>query len=250
MPVACPIVSSWYIAVPLGLRSPNVVFTQIGTSVSSELDTDQGEGIWEQLRYAAKQLDERVNLHTYHVPIDEYSDFPNPPKNDPILLDWNDKLPLPLNWRLHLSEIMTTFLPCTKRKPLLSVKSANIRKNLDSYGKNQCKDIGKTGGESNDSDISMSTVKSLYYFDEKWDWLPHSYFRKAYRLRKQIELFHMTDEIRQSGKSALTPLRAQTILNPRILFAQGKQPQEHRREISKNDDKVEHWRNQLVPEIY
>ena len=46
----------------LGLMTPNNTVTYIAHSLSSELETDQREGIRDQLRFAEKQLDDRVCL--------------------------------------------------------------------------------------------------------------------------------------------------------------------------------------------
>ena len=81
-----------------------MLLSQHGTLASSMLDTDQGEGIQEQFKVAAKQLDDRVNFHTSHVSVDEYSDLPTPLEHDQSLVDQNLKLPPPLGQRLHLSK--------------------------------------------------------------------------------------------------------------------------------------------------
>ena len=65
----------------------------MGTNDISELDTDQSEGIQEKLKFAAKQPDDRVNIHMSPVSEDEYSDLPLPPEHDKILVDHNHKLP-------------------------------------------------------------------------------------------------------------------------------------------------------------
>ena len=53
--------------------------------------------------------------------------------------------------------------------------------------------------------------------------------------------------------SAFTPVSAHNILNPCILFVQGQQPQEHRREISELDVQSEEGNravgHQPIPEI-
>ena len=66
-------------------------------SVSLELDTDQSKGIWEQIEFAANQLDEKVNFHFHRscVSVDKYGDLPTPPQYDLILGDQNHELPIP-----------------------------------------------------------------------------------------------------------------------------------------------------------
>ena len=68
-------------------RTPTIVVIHIGTNVSSELETDKGEGIWEKVRFAAKQLDDRVNFQNACVSVDEYSELPTPPEHDQALVD-------------------------------------------------------------------------------------------------------------------------------------------------------------------
>ena len=45
---------------PLGFRTLNVTVMYIGTNVTSDLDMDQGGSILDQLKFAAKQLDDGV----------------------------------------------------------------------------------------------------------------------------------------------------------------------------------------------
>ena len=47
----------------------------IGLNVSFELDTDQGEGIRDQLRFAAPHSDYKINFYAYRFSEDEYSDI-------------------------------------------------------------------------------------------------------------------------------------------------------------------------------
>ena len=51
----------------LGFRTPNVVVTNKGTNVSLDLDTDQGEGVEGQIKFAAKKLDDRMSFHMSSV---------------------------------------------------------------------------------------------------------------------------------------------------------------------------------------
>ena len=46
--------------------------------LSSELGTDQGEGITEKLKFAAKQLNDKIQLQTSGVS-NEFSDLPTTP---------------------------------------------------------------------------------------------------------------------------------------------------------------------------
>ena len=62
--------------------------------VSSELDTDQGEGMTQKLKFAAKQLNDRVHLHTSGV-LDEFSELPTTPEHDETLLNQSNELPKP-----------------------------------------------------------------------------------------------------------------------------------------------------------
>ena len=49
--------------------------TNMGQNVSSEIDADQGEGNRDQLKFAVKQLNDRVHFSTSPVSGDEYNDF-------------------------------------------------------------------------------------------------------------------------------------------------------------------------------
>ena len=52
--------------------------THLGQNVRSDLDTDQDEGIRDQLKFAAQQLSDHVHFYLSHMLKDEYSDLPNP----------------------------------------------------------------------------------------------------------------------------------------------------------------------------
>ena len=61
----------------LGFITPNCTVKCAGLHFSSKLGTNQGEGIRGQLRFAAKQLADRVNLHTYRFLEGECGDIPS-----------------------------------------------------------------------------------------------------------------------------------------------------------------------------
>ena len=55
---------------------------RLQTNVSLRLYIDQGEGIGQQLKFAAKQLDDRVTFHTSCMSVDQNSDLPTPSEHD------------------------------------------------------------------------------------------------------------------------------------------------------------------------
>ena len=117
----------------------------------------------------------------------------------------------PLRNKMKVSASVHAKMILIKMKYLLSMKLANKgkRKKSESHIRDQSKSIGDSAEYSNDSDMSMSPIKSLHDFNEKMDWLYQSHLRKACTLRRQIELSHTRKEIRQSRNSAFTPSRPQ-----------------------------------------
>ena len=58
----------------LGLMTSKTI-THVGLTATSELDTDQGKDIWDQLQFANQQLETRFNLHMYRFSVDETGDI-------------------------------------------------------------------------------------------------------------------------------------------------------------------------------
>ena len=98
-----------------------------------------------------------------------------------------------------MSDNVHTTNDLAKRRHFLLLKLADIRKRIDSYGKNQSKDIADSDGDSDDSDTTMFTVKLLNDFDGKKDQLHPSYLRQACRLKRQIELTQIREDSREVG---------------------------------------------------
>ena len=66
--------------------------------------------------------------------------------------------------------------------------------------------------------MSMFAVNLLHDFDAKNGPVKWVIFWKANRCRRQTELSHTREEIRQSENSPFMPVRPQENLNYRILF--------------------------------
>ena len=60
----------------VGFMAPDMTVTYTGQNGRSELDTDQGKGIWNQLKFSAEQLNDRVHFYTSLVLVHEYSNIP------------------------------------------------------------------------------------------------------------------------------------------------------------------------------
>ena len=69
---------SWKGTSGLRFLTSSTVVTHIGENVSSGLDTGQCEGVTDQLRLAAKHLNDQFHCCTSQVLVDEYSDLPTP----------------------------------------------------------------------------------------------------------------------------------------------------------------------------
>ena len=63
----------------LGFMTPNYTVTYREHTDSSELNTDQGEGIKDKPQFAAEQLNDRICLQTYRFSEDKYGDLPLSP---------------------------------------------------------------------------------------------------------------------------------------------------------------------------
>ena len=59
----------------------NQAHTKKHVSLNLDLDTDQGEGITQKLKYAAKQINDKIILHTSGAS-DEFSDIPTTSEYD------------------------------------------------------------------------------------------------------------------------------------------------------------------------
>ena len=79
--------------------------------VSYELDTEQGEGITEKLKFAAKQLNERIQLYTSGVS-GEFSELPTTFEHDQTLENQSDEFPAS-------PQAMTSFLQVNNESVLL-----------------------------------------------------------------------------------------------------------------------------------
>ena len=77
-------------------------------NISSESDTDQGEAVTEKLKFAAKQLNDRIQLHTSGASY-EFSELPNTPYHGQALVNESDELPA-------TPQAITSFLQGSKRK--------------------------------------------------------------------------------------------------------------------------------------
>ena len=75
---------------------------------SSKQDTNQGEGKIKKLKFAAKQLNDRILLHTLEVP-NKYSELPTTPDHDQTSVNQSDEFPAP-------SLAVTSFWQISQRK--------------------------------------------------------------------------------------------------------------------------------------
>ena len=92
--------------------------------------------------------------------------------------------------------------------------TGEFKPNLGSSG-NECNDGDLV---SADSDLSISTVRSLHDYGGKLAMLFRTYTRKVHRLRRQIELPQRKEIALLGGNSALMSIGQLIPLNPRTLF--------------------------------
>ena len=76
----------------LGFMTLTMSQTDIKKNVSSELEPDQGEGIRNKLKFAARQLNDRIQLHTLGGS-EEYSELPTTLEHDQIIVSQSDDHP-------------------------------------------------------------------------------------------------------------------------------------------------------------
>ena len=76
--------------------------------VNTELDTDQGEGVIQKLKFAAKQLNDKIHLHTSGKS-DKFKELPTTPKYDEPLVNQSVVFPAP-------PEVTTSFQQGCQRK--------------------------------------------------------------------------------------------------------------------------------------
>ena len=71
---------------------------------SSELDTDQGEGITRKSKFAVKQLNDKTQLHTSGIS-DWFSELPTTPKHDQMLVNQSNEVPVSPQAKNHFSKL-------------------------------------------------------------------------------------------------------------------------------------------------
>ena len=79
----------------LGFMIPDSAVTHVQKNVSSELDTNQREDIRDQLKFSAKQLDDRIYFHTNRL-YNEYDDLSLSPDSNSTLHYGDSNLTPPL----------------------------------------------------------------------------------------------------------------------------------------------------------
>ena len=70
--------------------------------VSSEIDIDQGEGRTQKLKFAARQLNDGIPMHTSGLS-DEFSELPTNSEYHQTLVNQSDEFPAPLRQQHHFS---------------------------------------------------------------------------------------------------------------------------------------------------
>ena len=73
--------------------------------VSSDSDTYQGEGITSKLKFAARHLNDRIQLHTSGVSY-EYSELPTTSEHDQMLVNQSNEFPVPLRKQHHFNKLV------------------------------------------------------------------------------------------------------------------------------------------------
>ena len=74
--------------------TPTMTVIHMKKNVTFELDTNQGEGIKDKLKFVAKRLSNRIQLHT-SLGSDEYSELPTMSQHDQTLVNQSFEFPSP-----------------------------------------------------------------------------------------------------------------------------------------------------------
>ena len=81
--------------------------------ISSELDPEQGEGITNKLKFAVRQLNDRIQLCISGVS-NEFSALPTNPEHDQTLVNQSDEFLAPLRQQNHFNNLVNCHTPYPK----------------------------------------------------------------------------------------------------------------------------------------